>query len=542
VTELKSVPFLVGITGHRDLPDDDQAAVSNTVTDVLRHYQAAMPNTDIALVSGLAIGADQIAAEAALRIPGVHVIAVLPMPLDEYRRDFREADLERFDATLAQCSGVIDTSMFMEGPPGEGPEYRNALYQNAGRFIARNCPVLIAAWDGLPPEFVGGTADVIYFKCAGLIPLRSRFVEFDESPEDPGIVLHIPVSRVSGASHHNAGVGLVQLTHDGLPHRWDRNVDFDAVSLNTLNRTVGDSSFASKTSVTQRLLNASDSIAVELQIRYRRLLKTLLFSGVLALTLVALMQTIEGRWPALPAAVGIVFLGSLWWYFQRSALKARFQGMRALAEGARVQFVWQQSGIPKSVAEDYLAGQTGAATWIRQTLRGAYVADQATPQRRDVRVAPEWMHEQVSYFRGSPDRPGAIERSHRKAVTLRRRALVFGGAAVIALIADIAIVAGDLVVPEWLRLVMQMIWAVGAAATIALVSYSEIMGFKELAARYSVAVPIFEQGEIELARLKNTPGATESDVRNVAQVVGRRALRESGDWFALQAGREVRPV
>jgi len=542
VIELKSVPFLIGITGHRDLTDDDQAAVSDTVSDVLRHYQAAMPNTDIALVSGLAIGADQVAAEAALRIPGVHVIAVLPMPLDEYRRDFRGVDLERFDGLLAQCSGIIDTSIYMEVPPVEGPEYRNALYQNAGRFIARNCPVLIAAWDGLPPEFIGGTADIVYFKCAELIPLRSPYVEFNESPVDPGTVLHYPANRVNRSTSHIGEADLFQLSADGNSQGWDKSVKLEMALLDSVNQSLRALPEVLFYSTTQRLLKASDQMAVALQSRYRTLLKTLLLSGVLALMLIGLMQTIEGRWSAVPAAVGLALLGSVWWYFQRSALKARFQAMRALAEGARVQFVWQTVGIRESIAEDYLAGQSGAAAWIRQTLRGAYLVDQASKQPLDSLVATNWIHEQVQYFRGTGGRPGAIERALQKAVAFRRWSLAIAALAVLALLADIAVVAGGLSVPGWLQIAIHIIWSLGLATTIALVSYSEIMGFKQLSARYTVAAPIFEQGEIELARLGIKIGTSDLDVRSVVQVVGRRALRESGDWFALHAGREVRPV
>ena len=538
----RDVPFLVGITGHRDLRNDEKESLANAVTAVLQHYQMAMPNTEIVLVSGLAIGADQVAAESALSLPGVRVIGVLPMSVDEYRRDFEGVDLDHFENLLSQCSGVIDASQYLNNSNPDDPDYRDALYQNAGRFIARNCPVMIAAWDGAAPEYVGGTADIVYFKCAELIPLRSPYVEFNESPVDPGTVLHCPANRVSRSVSSAGDNKLYQLSADGKSQSWDKSVQQDMASLDTLNQNLRALSDAQFQSTTQRLLEASDLMAVELQRHYRNLLKTLLLSGVLALTLIGLMQTIEGRWSALPASVGLVLLGSLWWYFQRSALKARFQAMRALAEGARVQFVWQTLGIRESVAEDYLAGQSGAAAWIRQTLRGAYLVDQASSQPLDSFVATNWIHEQVRYFRGTVDRPGAIQRTLLKAVAFRRWSLAVAGLAVLALFADIAAVASGLVVPEWLRIAIHIIWSVGLAITIALVSYSEIMGFKQLSARYSVAAPIFEQGEAELARLGLQTGISEFDVRAVVQVVGRRALRESGDWFALHAGREVRPV
>lgn len=541
--DFSSIPFLIGITGHRDIHVEDRERLEEAVSVVIRRYQVALPNTDIALLSGLASGADQVAAMSAFAIPGARVIAVLPMPVSEYREDFTELEREKFDLLLSQCDGVITASQYMEKVASPESDYRDGLYQNAGRFIARNSSVLIAAWDGIPPEFVGGTADIVYYKSAGLVPLRSGYVEFNQGPVDPGLILHYPVRRQVSDQIPDGHLNLLELDGLGAAKPWRIGIDSSARALDALNSSMHSMSSSEVGTCTDRLLNASDHGAMVIQSRYRKMLITLLASGILSLTLIALMQTIDSPGPALIAALSIIALGCLWWYFRRSDLKTRFQSMRALAEGARVQSVWQASDLHDGVAEEYLAGQTGSAAWIRQTLRGAYVADEASARNTtEAHIAEVWMREQVDYFRGGANRAGAIERAFHRGATIKNQALVAGSIALATLFADMVIVIASFDLPLWTWVALRMVWTSGFALTIALVSYGEIMGFKQLSARYAVALPIFDHGLAELRRLAQSENVSESDEQKIIWIVGRQALREAGDWFALQSAHEVRPV
>jgi hypothetical protein len=192
------LPLVIGVTGHRDLRERDIPLLKAEVAEVFDRLDQDYANRPslfermlrlargapsrrvmpIVVLSSLAEGADQLAAEVALE-RGLRVIAPLPLPVEEYRRDFelypvRPDALRIFDA-LIQHPGV--QTLFVGYEEGNSPENvhplgdkRDLQYRRAGAFIARHCNVLIALWDGQSGTGVGGTAEIVGFKRSG-IPL-----------------------------------------------------------------------------------------------------------------------------------------------------------------------------------------------------------------------------------------------------------------------------------------------------------------------------------------------------------------------------------
>src|SRR5438034_7495639 len=103
-------PLVVGATGHRDLRDQDLPWLEQEIADIIatlkRDYLASDGETPLIVLSALAEGADQLVARVALA-EGARLIAPLPMPLEEYRRDFtpglRPDALKEFDRLLGQA-------------------------------------------------------------------------------------------------------------------------------------------------------------------------------------------------------------------------------------------------------------------------------------------------------------------------------------------------------------------------------------------------------------------------------------------------------
>lgn len=103
-----SVPIVLGVTGHRDLRDGDDSALRTAVAAILREFRNAYPHTPIVLLSSLAAGADQLAADVALEVAKeagtsdqIVVRAPLPMPAPAYRRSTSfstDEQRDRFDA------------------------------------------------------------------------------------------------------------------------------------------------------------------------------------------------------------------------------------------------------------------------------------------------------------------------------------------------------------------------------------------------------------------------------------------------------------
>jgi hypothetical protein len=80
-------PFVVGVTGHRDLSPACLAPARQAIEQVLESLRQRLDVAEIQVICGMADGADQLVADVALDL-GMAVHAVLPMPREMYREDF----------------------------------------------------------------------------------------------------------------------------------------------------------------------------------------------------------------------------------------------------------------------------------------------------------------------------------------------------------------------------------------------------------------------------------------------------------------------
>src|SRR5712691_5901694 len=186
------LPLVIGVTRHCDLRDQDVAQLAREVSTIiarLRHdYLGRKGEAPIIILSALAEGADRLAARVALA-QGAHLIAPLPMPLDEYRRDFepglKPGNIAEFEALFAQA--IAAPVMPLHGTSLEtlraDRKKRAEQYRAVGIFIAQHCHVLLALWDGDNDNMaMGGSAEVVTFKRHG-IPLR---VSGSPRADEPG--------------------------------------------------------------------------------------------------------------------------------------------------------------------------------------------------------------------------------------------------------------------------------------------------------------------------------------------------------------------
>jgi len=171
-------PLLIAVTGHRDLRDEDHDQLKQTFRSLLsalcKRWRAlnGPAQAPIVVMSGLAEGADQLAAEVVLELAhthsGLQLAAVLPMPVDEYRATLEtEASRAKFDELheKAALRRVLPT------PPGQdsdhSPTTYEAAYEQLGLFLAEQSFLLFAFWDGVDTHKPGGTAHVVAMKRQG---------------------------------------------------------------------------------------------------------------------------------------------------------------------------------------------------------------------------------------------------------------------------------------------------------------------------------------------------------------------------------------
>src|SRR5262245_5354826 len=207
------LPLVIGVTGHRDLRDHDVPVLEHEVAAIierLRHdYLHGDAETPIIVLSSLAEGADRLAARVALA-HGARLVAPMPMPIDEYRRDFepglKAGNAAEFYALLAQALAA-PVMPFTPGNSlaaiGADPSKREEQYRAVGLFIAQHANVLIALWDGDGAAVrTGGTAEVVAFKRRG-IPLDilgSARASLDASEVGPVIHVVTPRQRQTSAA------------------------------------------------------------------------------------------------------------------------------------------------------------------------------------------------------------------------------------------------------------------------------------------------------------------------------------------------------
>jgi hypothetical protein len=233
------LPLVIGVTGHRDLRERDVPKLEQAVADVIaglrRDYLGGDRKRPIIVLSALAEGADRLVARVALA-QGAQLLAPLPLPADEYRRDFEPGlvpgNVAEFDALLAQAIAAP----VMSFTPGNSLEAvrvdrdkRNEQYRAVGIFIIQHCHVLLALWDERTEDAAaGGSAEIVSFKRGG-IPLEvsaSPRASLDGTEIGPVIDIVTPrvkqTSTVEEVEIRPWGKALVKRHRRSAHGRWHR--------------------------------------------------------------------------------------------------------------------------------------------------------------------------------------------------------------------------------------------------------------------------------------------------------------------------------
>jgi hypothetical protein len=134
----------IGVTGHQDLP---AAAIDHArirVEEILGGLK-----TPLVGYSSLAEGADQLVASEILKAGGeLHIV----VPCEHYETTFEETVAKEYERLLRSAAVVTQLPY---------PEPSSEAYDAAGAWIAEQCDVMIAVWDGQPARGRGGTADAV---------------------------------------------------------------------------------------------------------------------------------------------------------------------------------------------------------------------------------------------------------------------------------------------------------------------------------------------------------------------------------------------
>jgi hypothetical protein len=154
----RSGQVYVGITGHRPnrMPERHWDRVKRDLAAAMADIEAAYPGRQITLLSGIAEGADRLAAFVALG-RGWKLHSILAFHRARFEEDFPTAFARgEFRALLEASDRVYEPTRdaHLKQPAEEG-------YHAVGQRLLELLEVLIAVWDGRSSRGKGGTVDVL---------------------------------------------------------------------------------------------------------------------------------------------------------------------------------------------------------------------------------------------------------------------------------------------------------------------------------------------------------------------------------------------
>lgn len=135
--------------GHRFLSEKDKLVRS--IDHSLQTIREAYASPALEILSSLAEGSDRLVVQRALLNQKTTLTVPLPLPLEEYIKDFSNSDsVEEFRSLLEMAQSIIylaDTNS------------REEAYQASSQYILENCDVLFLIWDGQEALGKGGTGE-----------------------------------------------------------------------------------------------------------------------------------------------------------------------------------------------------------------------------------------------------------------------------------------------------------------------------------------------------------------------------------------------
>ena len=311
--ETGKIPVIVGVTGHRDLREQDVGDLKNAVRNELGSLQSEYPHSDIAVMTSLAEGADRLCAETALEME-LEIITVLPMPVSAFIAPHKE-------------------------PFTEGRDY---LYRQAGLYIAEHCHILFALWDGTPGEAGGcGTASIVQAKLRNL----TNGAAGEQLRRADGTVVQIMTPRIS-RDCVNMEAGRVIIHGDkSKSDEILRNTDsYNRDCADIADECTADDKIAA-------VYTASDRLSIINDIKDRRILIGLSVCAAVLTIAFLLYDEAEMHWMIILCGLMIISLFAINAFTRWTRFNARYVEYRILAEACRVQTYLRTAGLNREAAD-----------------------------------------------------------------------------------------------------------------------------------------------------------------------------------------------
>jgi len=562
-----AVPFIVAVTGHRDLVPDEIPLLRSRVRDCLFSLRYEYPSRIIVVMSSLADGADRIVAEEALQL-GMPLSVVLPMPRVLYEEDFTPESLLQFTALCDSAAEIFELPLL----PGatarsvaeSGPN-RARQYAQVGVFLCAHCHVLLALWDGKDSELMGGTAATVRFHHHDVMPgytPRVTSSKLNLTEDESDLVYHIVCSRdrpqgepapglkpldtfwftTDEANPRSAEIParhrkVFEYTNEFSREAQDNAAQIDKERYSLLDEAQAATLPAGLWDINQAFC-AADWLAIHYQKKVVRTVKAghvaAWLTGVGYLSYTDLVSTTYMLAVIVLLMVFAVVNNAL---AVRGSWQRKYLDYRTLAEGMRVQFYWAAAGVTsgsvsKFAHDNFLQMQDTELGWIRNVMRVAGMECDVAPNLapRGVEFAvQEWIGDdkggQLGYYRKK-----SAQRIVEHDATLRigRLGIWTTIIALTALLFVGSMLPGEVKVP--------VVYLMGVVALMVGVrqAYAKNTAEAELIKQYEFMYRIFRN-----ARKRIDAADNDVDKRRILKLLGDAALQEHGQWILIHRERSI---
>ncbi len=449
---MSGIPFVFGVTGHRDLRSEDIPALTQVIYDQLAKWKNACPHTEFYCMTSLAEGADQLCGRIASGL-GMRLLVPLPMEQAEYEKDFSGDALAEFRSLLQSAASVFvapDTEARDDGT-------RDYAYRKAGIYLARHCHVLLALWDGFAGESsCCGTADTVDFKTKRAYHTPDSLLN---APND-GIVLHIVTPRQSGRELPKGALSahLIEHTQGAFMELLKQTEEFskDAADADTATscgifteETILDLGQAAKSY--EKLYRASDALAMRFRNDYLALLKWLCATG--ALLVVSFLFYDEFEANLFLIAYGVIALCAFILFFaaKHGRCHEKYIEYRLFAETLRVQLNLLAAGIAVNVEELMPLSQRSICPWIGAAM-SALPLNGETAQSAHADVRAIWLQAQLNYQKATLEKNSAKQKRQSKiSAAILLFTILFFAVVVLLEFKFPVWIAQEIALPDWLH-------------------------------------------------------------------------------------------
>jgi hypothetical protein len=541
MTEPHRLPIIVTVSGHRDLRPEDEPVLRAAVRGILQQLRDTYPATPLVLLTPLAAGADRLVARVAIAM-GISFRVPMPLPEQEYRKDFDPAENAEFDELIG-LAGERYAMPFVDDNTADTvgePERRARQYAMVGAYIARASHVLIALWNGKPSTTVGGTAQIVGYRLRGVPAPYFTPTGLLDAP-DVGPVYQIVTPRRSDPDTAERAGTLVVLGSDG---RIDPESDpfrslYERVERFNRDTTRYGPWDADDATATARFRHIAERLATHYQRRHHDALNAIFaFTTAAAFTLA--LGNFVAATPIFVLIYGVLVTAALLMYYvaRRGQWQDRFIEYRAFEIGLTVQTNWDHIGVKASVADVYLRLQRSELDWVRKAIRAVNHLDAGRPWV-DVSVdgvssVRAWIQNQRDFFNNTAHRDDLRCKRYEWATTMFFAIAVALTVSIGAAAAwHLTHASGGATFLTWLEDHRELIALATIFAAVAH-EYPRRRAFHAQARRYNTMFRLYDRALQRCDDVRSAPPDVQlCRVREIAREIGGEALAENGDWVLM---------